>query len=76
LLAIDKLTGTSSGSIEACAIGAGLGVDPTFFRARRRAKLLVALGQRVARRVLAWLPAAQHWPGSACSWRPPDWWRR
>ncbi len=57
--AIDKLTGTGS-SIEGFAqIGAGLGVDPTFFRYFVGAQeLLVALGLAAAPVVfLPWLPA-------------------
>lgn len=57
--AIDKLTGTGS-SIEGFAqIGAGIGVDPTFFRYFVGVQeLLVALGLAAALVVfLPWLPA-------------------
>ena len=59
--AIDKLTGTGS-SIEGFAqIGAGLGVDPTFFRYFVGVQeLLVALGLAAALvAFLPWLPAVQ-----------------
>ena len=59
--AIDKLTGTGS-SIEGFAqIGAGLGVDPTFFRYFVGVQeLLVALGLAASLvAFLAWLPAVQ-----------------
>lgn len=59
--AIDKLTGTGS-SIEGFAqIGAGLGVDPTFFRYFVGVQeLLVSLGLAATLVVfLPWLPAVQ-----------------
>lgn len=59
--AIDKLTGTGS-SIEGFAqIGAGIGVDPTFFRHFVGAQeLLVALGLAAALvAFLPWWPAVQ-----------------
>ena len=59
--AIDKLTGTGS-SIEGFAqIGAGLGVDPTFFRYFVGVQeLLVSLGLAAALvAFMPWLPAVQ-----------------